>query len=228
MQVMKMLDSNFGFFYEDMGFGPPVAVRAVSQETLNRYRGRLPDKLLAYWAAYGFAGYGEGRFWMTNPAEYAGVLHAWLAQTKFDGADDYFVIGRSAFGELIIWGTRTGPSITINCSWGMLYPSDESRWMDEKKGDFLVSAWLAGLEKDDFDEEDESEEFLFERAQKLLGPLAYDEMYGFVPALALGGPRRLDHLQKVKAVEHLTLLSMLEPPKVMQDVVKDAKERGIW
>lgn len=60
VQGLKMLDRSFGFFYEDMGFGPPVAVRAVPHETLNCYRGRLPDKLLAYWAAYGFAGYGEG------------------------------------------------------------------------------------------------------------------------------------------------------------------------
>lgn len=223
-----MLDRRFGFFYEDMGFGPPVAVRAVSQETLNCYRGRLPEKLLAYWAAYGFAGYGEGRFWMTDPAEYADVLQAWLEQTRFEGADEYFVIGRSAFGELIIWGTRSGPSLIISSAWGMIFPTDKSQWMEQGKQDFLIEAWLAGMDKEHFDEEDEDERPLFERAYRLLGPLAHDEMYGFVPAAALGGPRRLDHLQKVKAVEHLTLLSMLEPPKVMKDVVKEAKERGIW
>ncbi|WP_246765815.1 T6SS immunity protein Tdi1 domain-containing protein, partial [Pseudomonas syringae] len=36
-----------------------------------------------------------------------------------------------------------------------------------------------------------------------------DEMYGFVPALMLGGPSSLDHLEKLKAVEHLMLLSQL-------------------
>jgi len=36
-----------------------------------------------------------------------------------------------------------------------------------------------------------------------------DEMYGFVPALMLGGLDTFDHLQKVKAVEHLMLLSQL-------------------
>lgn len=34
-------------------------------------------------------------------------------------------------------------------------------------------------------------------------------MYGFVPALMLGGPGRLEHLEKLKAVEHLVLLSQL-------------------
>jgi hypothetical protein len=36
-----------------------------------------------------------------------------------------------------------------------------------------------------------------------------DEMYGFVPALMFGGPDTRDHLEKVKAVEHLTLLSQI-------------------
>jgi hypothetical protein len=34
-------------------------------------------------------------------------------------------------------------------------------------------------------------------------------MYGFVPALMFGGPDTLDHIEKVKAVEHLTLLSQI-------------------
>nr|WP_314617666.1 T6SS immunity protein Tdi1 domain-containing protein [uncultured Pseudomonas sp.] len=47
---------------------------------------------------------------------------------------------------------------------------------------------------------------LFEPAYHRLGPLAPDEMYGFVPAVILGGPNTLEHLHKLKAVEHLILL----------------------
>jgi hypothetical protein len=36
-------------------------------------------------------------------------------------------------------------------------------------------------------------------------------MYGFVPAIALGGPGTLNTLQKVKTIEHLTFLSQLSP-----------------
>jgi hypothetical protein len=36
-------------------------------------------------------------------------------------------------------------------------------------------------------------------------------MYGFVPALALGGALTLANLQKVKAVEHLVILAQLAP-----------------
>jgi hypothetical protein len=52
-------------------------------------------------------------------------------------------------------------------------------------------------------------EDLFEPARKKLGTLRRDEMYGFVPALMLGGSETVDNLEKVKAVEHLVILSQL-------------------
>ncbi|MNJ79554.1 hypothetical protein D3C77_776150 [compost metagenome] len=52
---------------------------------------------------------------------------------------------------------------------------------------------------------------LFKSALKKLGQLKSDEMYGFVPALALGGAMELKNLQKVKTIEHLEFLSQLSP-----------------
>ena len=52
---------------------------------------------------------------------------------------------------------------------------------------------------------------MFTPALAKLGRLKHDEMYGFVPALALGGTSTLANLQKVKAVEHLVLLAQLAP-----------------
>jgi hypothetical protein len=71
--------------------------------------------------------------------------------------------------------------------------------MDRELQNFLLST---EVEYNDFDD-------LFQPAKKKLGTLRHDEMYGFVPALMLGGPDTLDHLEKVKAVEHLTLLSQI-------------------
>ncbi|AHC83635.1 aspartyl-tRNA amidotransferase subunit B [Pseudomonas monteilii SB3101] len=58
------------------------------------------------------------------------------------------------------------------------------------------------LDSNDFDE-------MFEPAKKNLGILGPDEMYGFVPALVFGGPIRFENLEKLKAIEHLVLLSQL-------------------
>lgn len=43
-----------------------------------------------------------------------------------------------------------------------------------------------------------------------------DEMYGFVPAFALGGAAIVERLQKVKAVEYLVLPAQLSELRVME------------
>lgn len=222
-----MLDKHFEYFYSDKGFGPAVETRQVPQSKLEHYRGKVPDRLLEYWRAYGFAGYGKGIFWITDPDEYAEALNAWLYGTEFYGKDHYYVIGRSAFGNLTLWGTKTGRSLTINCAWAMIFPTDKSRWMREGKADSLISTWLSGMSVDYPNEADDKGIPLFDRAVKLLGPLNYDEMYGFVPALALGGSCRLEHLQKVNAAEHLLFLAQLGERRVMADIVAEAKKRGV-
>lgn len=70
--------------------------------------------------------------------------------------------------------------------------------------DRLVQSFVLSKSKERNDFEN-----MFKRAKKKLGVLKPDEMYGFAPALILGGPDTFDHLQKVKAVEHLMLLSQL-------------------
>ena len=52
-------------------------------------------------------------------------------------------------------------------------------------------------------------------------------MYGFEPALALGGKADLRNLRKVKAVEHLVMLAQLGERQIMRDIVKDAKAQGL-
>jgi hypothetical protein len=226
--MTRMIDEDFEYFYRNSGFGPAVDTRPVGEATLTFYRGKLPEKLLEYWKAYGFSGYGSGLFWMTDPSEYSEVLNAWIYGTPLYGTDDFHVIGRTAFGRLMVWGTRTGPCMTILSMTSMIFPKDNSKWMSQGKGDFLASSWVERLDKVDLDEEDEAGKPLFERAVKQLGHLAPDEMYAFTPALRAGGPCRLDHLKKVKAVEHLMLLAQLGEPEIMLDIVKEAKDRGVW
>lgn len=226
--MIDMVDEEFEYFFKKKAFGPALDAQPVSPSKLNYYRGKLPDRLLAYWQQYGFAGYGNGLFWMTDPDAYAEVLNAWLYGTELYGRDDYYVIGRTAFGKLMVWGTRTGPSLDINCPFGTLFPGDVSQYIREEGADFVVATWVAEKSRELLDLDDEKQRPLFERACELLGPLAHDEMYGFVPALAMGGPCRLDHVKKVKDVEHMLFLAQLEEPRVMLDIVKEAKDRGLW
>lgn len=226
--MIRMVDKNYEYFYRDEGFGPSMDQRAVDDSKLRRYESKLPSRLLEYWREYGFAGYGEGLFWMTDPDEYALVLEQWIKGTPFDGTDKYHVIGRTAFGKLFIWGEKTGPCMKILPAWAMIFPRSTPTPIAPEEADFLIATWLSGMDKENLDEMDENEDPLFKRALRTLGKLEVDEIYGFVPALSIGGAARLDHLRRVKAIEHLTLLAHLGPPQVMRDVVKEAKDAGLW
>lgn len=194
------MDKVFARFLEK--FGDPIDRHEVPVTSIERYRGKLPNQLLDYWAEHGWSGYGNGIFWLVNPQEYDGVVASWIEGTKIEKRDVYHLIARSAFGDLYIWGEKTGfalkiTSVLSRCVIFDFQPTPEQ--MDRKLQDFLLST---DVESNDYGD-------LFDRAEKKLGTPNHDEMYGFVPALMLGGPDTLDHLEKLKAVEHLIFLSQL-------------------
>ena len=194
------MDEFFSIFLDT--FGGPVDRREVPTSSIEHYKGKLPNQLLEYWAEHGWCGYGDGIFWIVNPQEHDGVVASWLEGTKFETFDTYHLIARSAFGDLFLWGERTGASLDIT---GHLsrYVTHTSIYTEDQMDKGLHSLLLSiDVESNDYGD-------LFKPAKKKLGTLRHDEMYGFVPALGFGGPDTLDKLEKVKAVEHLTLLSQI-------------------
>jgi hypothetical protein len=200
------MDEDFEYFLEKMG--PAVHKRHVPQSSLDRYRGKLPDQLLRYWEEYGWCGYADGLFWTVDPQAYEPVLEAWIGETPFMEKDAYHIIARSAFGELYFWGERTGDSLKVFAPGS--YCFSRKSIFEEGELEFGLRCFFGKRKRTENDFED-----MFGPALDKLGRLNHDEMYGFVPALALGGPSDLAHLKKVKAVEHLVLLAQLAPLEVM-------------
>ncbi|MEQ7919399.1 GAD-like domain-containing protein [Xanthomonas sp. WHRI 1810A] len=194
------MDEVFSMFLET--FGGPVDRQEVPASSIERYRGKLPAQLLEYWNEHGWCGYAEGLFWIVNPKEYEEVVAYWIENTQFATSDTYHLIARSAFGDLYLWGENTGASLKIT-SYLSRYTTHTSIYtgaqMDKGLRSFLLSRQVDSNDYGD----------LFKPATQKLGVLRHDEMYGFVPALMLGGRDTLQHLEKVKAVEHLILLSQL-------------------
>lgn len=209
----------FDNFYTFAGFGPAIKSELPSEAVLRSFEDKLPARLLEYWQEYGFCGWGEGIFWTVNPADYSEILDLWLAGTHFVGKDNYYVIGRSAFGRLYVWGETSGPSLDINPCYGMIFPTDKSEDLKKRGAERTIDLFFATTSKNSLEEEDTEGKPLFERAMIKLGPLEADETYAFVPALALGGALKLENLQKVKALEHLAFLAELGEKQVMADIV---------
>lgn len=221
------MDDNFKYFYETNGFGPAQSLEPVAETTFQKYRGKLPDQLLEYWREYGFCSFGAGLLWTVDPAPYAPLVDLWLQDTGLLSKDQYFVIGRSAFGKLFLWGTASGQSLKIDSAWGMMFPRDQRAKVAAGKADFLAQRFFGGFERADLDQEDDRGTPLFQRALSTLGQLRAGEMYGFEPALALGGRPDSKNLRKVQAIPHLTILAGLGERKLMRDIVQDAQRAGL-
>lgn len=191
-------------------FGAQISRREVPVSSLERYRGRLPNQLLEYWDELGWSGYAAGLFWIVNPQEYEEALGFWLKGTWLEGKDIFHVIARSAFGELFLWGEKFGGSITITPLDSYAIVCNEFTTPPEDLN-FDIKCFFAFLGKParDFDE-------MFDEALGKLGPLEATQIYGFVPALALGGARQVSNLQIVSAVEHLTFLAQLDELEVLR------------
>ncbi|WP_445672098.1 GAD-like domain-containing protein [Pseudomonas inefficax] len=196
------MDDAYSIFLETIG--DPMFRQEVPPTSIDRYRGVLPAQLLEFWAKHGWCGYGNGIFWLVNPQEYEGVLASWLDNSELKESDVYHVIARSAFGDLYLWGERTGPSLCIFSNVSRYTHDPVERLPQAMNRAF--QAFLLSLDREYLDFDD-----LFEAARSKLGILNHDEIYGFVPALTFGGPCDLAHLEKVKAVEHLILLAQISP-----------------
>ncbi|WP_339140841.1 GAD-like domain-containing protein [Pseudoalteromonas galatheae] len=214
----------FDNFYNFGGFGPAIEAIQPTDEQTQYYQGTLPNNLLEYWKEYGFCGWGKGRLWMVNPKDYQAILTEWLRGTKFekmqnDGVDSFYVIAVDAFGEIYVWGKNSGNCLKITSPYCMIFPDFSNDDYLEDGEELTLDLFFSTKMSTEIDLKDHNEKPLFERAVEKLGPLENGEIYGFAPALALGGEPKLENLQKVKATEHLAFLADLGEKRVMADIV---------
>lgn len=148
-----------------------------------------------------------------NPDDYEDIKDAWLEETPLSTLDTFHVIARTAFGKLYLCGERTGASVTIVCHHNeILALKNQLRPKPLSDQDFSIKALFGVVEVDRVDYPDINGKLLFDRAVKKYGPLAPDEMYGFEPALVLGGTAKLENLRRLKLDPHLHILRQFDSP----------------
>ncbi|RML74256.1 GAD-like domain protein [Pseudomonas syringae pv. atrofaciens] len=196
------MDEYYNLFLKK--FGSVIKRQEVPKSSIAKYKGKLPDQLIYYWEEYGWSGFGNGILWIVNPQDYQSILDQWISSTGLPQHDNYYVIARSAFGELYVWGEKSCYSLSIT-SYMSRYSTRNSTFTGSKS-DLGVKVFFLSMKPEVINVAD-----LFEPALEKLGELDSDEMYGFEPAIALGGSMELKNLQKVKTLEHLEFLSQLSP-----------------
>ncbi len=153
------------------------------------------DLIPEIWKKHGLCSYKGGLFSFINPDEFNGV-----ARSFPDVSDQAIVFAKTATGCLFLWEQFSfGRCITF------LNVHHQTNEVIANDFDMLLEWNLCATS---FWEEDCYGEIELEVIEKY-GPLAYDECFAFVPALALGGDESLANMQKVKVKEHLEMLAQL-------------------
>ncbi|VAW98613.1 hypothetical protein MNBD_GAMMA21-2432 [hydrothermal vent metagenome] len=213
------MDEYFEEFLNGEGFAPAIECRSVDKVVLQNYENSKPYQLVNYWKEFGFCGYGEGLFWTVNPANYEDVLQMWLGNTPLWRREKFYVIARTAFGELYVRGDKSITTTIIDPHLNNILPGDDpSDDLSQEKINQSIGVFFEVKNKKSVDYLDQNDKPLFRRALKKLGPLKHDEMYTFVPALATGGIADIEHVQKVKIHEQLSLLAELDTPVILKSV----------
>jgi len=158
-------------------------------------------------------------FFIVNPQEYQGVMETWLEDRGIMEEDSYYVIARTGFGDLLLWGEKTGQKYKIEPKDGVIFQkSGDAKQIFKGEVRDAIEGFFGTKAPDRIDLEDvDTDKPLFEQAVKKFGVLAPDEMFTFVPALFAGGEQTLATVDKVNLFAQLDVLAQLSNREI-QDI----------
>jgi hypothetical protein len=168
-------------------------VERPSVTLIAHYRDQLPPEVLGVWEQYGFGSFCAGYLKVVNPEDYAELLANTCQLIDSPVPSSALVLFATGMGDLLIW--EDGFLSIINYRHGLT--DILSKGTHFFFGDLAESNILV----EDLQWEP------YPAACERLGEPAYDECFGYVPLLALGGPETVEQLRKVKLREHIALIA---------------------
>lgn len=164
-------------------------VSDVPQEIITEYEGKIPQDIISLWKEYGFGSFFNDYFRVINPHEYEDIVR----ESYYDG-ESAIPLMVTAFGDIII---HDG---TINKLVNLLY-----RYLDLT---VLGEFFFRNLPSETYIK-DKIKNKQYTKALQKYGPLEFDECFGYVPLLGLGGKESIGNIQKVKTREHIELITQM-------------------
>lgn len=169
-------------------------------DTVNKYKGILPEKLLNIWEAMGLGIYENGFIQLVNPDEYEFVFK-YIDKLL----EPSIVFAITAMGDLLIWEGNKNWTIAPN-EGNRVKQIDVRKCKSRVIGeiDFVFDILLGddyGISGKNFFD---SKPYL--DIKDKLPTLEYGQCYGYVPALALGGKVSNKNLQVVDAKTYIDII----------------------
>ncbi|WP_237388163.1 GAD-like domain-containing protein [Xenorhabdus sp. Sc-CR9] len=210
-----MRDDFFKCFIQDLG--EATQHRAVPAEAIDKWLGKLPGQLLYYWKTEGWNSYQDGLFSIVNPDDYEDIVDIWLEDTPFESMDSYHVIARSGFGKMFLCGEETGINLSISCIFNKITSDKNDIYKKDRKTlDLDISSFFASKSAKTLDLKGGTKTGIFSRAVEKHGPLSEHEIFGFEPAIILGGEIKLENVRKLDMHIHLDILRQFADPDIQE------------
>ncbi|HEM3641758.1 TPA: DUF1851 domain-containing protein [Streptococcus suis] len=168
-----------------------IKLASMPEAVIERYSGQVPIELLRIWKEYGLGTFVDGYLKVINPDDYLEFV-----QASYFRGEKSVPIFTTAFGDIIVY-TQDG-YIDI-----VYYRNNDFEVAGKKMSHFL------NFIKDEDFQNDYFEIQLYEEAIARLGPLSFEQCFGFVPLLALGGKKSISNMDKVNTLEHLSVITQL-------------------
>ena len=171
----------------------------VEFETIEKYRNELPQELISVWEEYGFGSFMNGYLRIINPNEYLDIVQEGYICS---GVESAIPVLLTSFGDIFIWENNKYLN-RLNFKRGRL--------------DVVLRGmrhFFSLLEDKEF-VKDELDMSVYYKAIEKLGIPRYNDCFGFVPLLALGGKETVDSLDIVKIKEHILIILALVGPIVI-------------
>ena len=174
-------------------YGDGVQYRKYTEADAKRLASRIPEPMREILERQGFCSYKDQAFWFCDPADWEAAGKAW-----FSDAEHPEVLARTAFGDLFVWDHEMFWIALVHTSEEIPLIGDAGWFFSQTltSRDFPFVSELPGRVRD---------------AEKSAGTIEWDEIYGYVPALALGGNKKRSRVEVAKALEALVMLSELAP-----------------
>ena len=191
-------------------FGSPSDSEEALPATIERFRDRLPRKILDFWRDHGWGSWNNGCLWMCDPTPFDAILGDLFEGDPKYNAENMTVVAYTAVNDLRIWDRR-GHTMLVNLRVSDCFAQPPSALTDPETSKPFSHDFLVGMMIKNAIENPRS---LYQRATRRWGPVGRGEVFAFVPALQLGGENSVENLIKVSALEHMSFLSQLEPLKL--------------
>lgn len=223
----KLIDEFLVFFQSH--FSKIEKGKQPTTEFISQYNQTYPEYLFYLWEKLGFASFENGGFWLVNPVDYEDIIELCLKDTDFPKYDEFYTIGRSAFGNLYLIGKNTRSKIVINISDLRIYPTireDTNNTELPLLRSLLSTITIEGSRKA-IDIYDQNEKLLFDRCLTNLGELKDNEIYAYEPPAVLGGKQLIENMKKVDLFQYIPFVAQLDKFQVMLDISKEVDRLGI-